>query len=295
MALPMLIWERNLGISNCNEAILSFFGWFVFFYLYNGLGLTLGYHRLLTHRGLQVPRWIAYILVSGSYLLGMGGPIPWVGSHRLHHQKADQDGDPHSPKDGFNHAMLGWVFSIRELQPDEELQKQTRDLMSDPFYRFLGTEHSARQAYTCVAACIVFRLIILAVFGPAAFWASVVTWIIGFLSSNFVNTICHMPDHGYRPHDVSDMSRNVWWVAILGLGEGWHNNHHAFPRSARHGLRWYEIDVTWYAIWLLQKLGLAKAIILPPKTVKQPYAKPETLLTSVGGNPVSAEILLNKE
>ena len=94
----------------------------------------LGYHRLLTHKSLKVPRWLMYFIVSGGYLGLMGSPIVWVGVHRLHHQKSDLDGDPHSPKDGFKHALYGWMFDMRKVQSDEELQKQVPDLMANRLF-----------------------------------------------------------------------------------------------------------------------------------------------------------------
>lgn len=248
---------------------LSFAAWFVFFYLYHGLGITLGYHRLLTHKALKLPNWLTYSIVSGGYLMGLGAPIPWVGPHRLHHQKSDADGDPHSPKDGFIHSLWGWVFKVRDYQTDQELQKVCADLMVEPLYRKLGITHCRQQSDICLAVCAIFRVLIFILFGPVALAANLVATVVSAGSAQLVNSVCHLPDVGYRSHETRDMTRNVWWVGILALGEGWHNNHHAMARSARHGMKWFEVDVTWYAILLLEKLGLATAVVRPPKLLLQ--------------------------
>lgn len=246
-------------------ATTTFFVWFLVFYLYHGLGTTLGYHRLLTHKSLKVPAWLKYFIVSGGYLGLMGAPIPWVGIHRLHHQKSDIQGDPHSPVDGFKHALYAWMFETTEIQSNEELHTQTSDLMSDKVFKFLGTKHDGSQALWCLGACIVFRVLILCTLGVIPLLANLAATFGSFWSTQFVNVFCHMRSQGYRSHETRDLSRNVWWVGILALGEGWHNNHHAVPKAARHGFAWFEVDVTWYTIWLLEKLGLAKTIVRPPK------------------------------
>ena len=244
-------------------AILSFLGWFFVFYLYHGLGTTLGYHRLLTHKALKVPHWVMYFFVFGGYLGLMGAPIVWVAVHRLHHQQSDQAGDPHSPGDGFVHALVGWMFQMKEVQSQEELEKQVQDLMQDPVLRLFGTDHEPAQARLCLLFSIAFRALILLLFGPIALAANVVATLVTFWSTQLVNAVCHLKTAGYRSFDTREESRNVWWVGLLALGEGWHNNHHAIPKSARHGMAWYEVDTTWYAIWILEKLGLARLVIRP--------------------------------
>lgn len=243
--------------------MLAIIGWAVFFHYWHGLGITLGYHRLLTHKSLVVPNWLKYFIVSGGYLALMGSPIVWVGVHRQHHQKSDQPGDPHSPKEGFLHALYKWMFYTTRVQSNEELQRQASDLMKDPIFRFLGYEHSAYQAYMCLFWCVVFRLAILAFFGWVPFVGNLIASFTIFWSTQFVNTFCHMQNYGYRTYQTTEDSRNVWWVGILACGEGWHNNHHAIPKSARHGLAWWEFDLTWCAIWLLEKVGLATRVIRP--------------------------------
>jgi sn-1 stearoyl-lipid 9-desaturase len=284
-----------VGMMNEATALsaLSFVGWFLVFYLYHGLGVTLGYHRLLTHRSLQVPRWLMYFIVSGGYLCLMGSPIVWVGVHRLHHQKSDQEGDPHSPLHGFKHALYGWMFEMKGVQTDEEMQTQAQDLMQDPFFRMLGTEHEPYQAQLCLAISVAVALFIALTLGWIPALANVVTTAIVFWSTQLVNAACHSEGMGYRSHDTRESSRNLWWVGILALGEGWHNNHHAMPKSARHGLAWFEVDVTWYAICILEKLGLATKVVRPLKLSKNlaSQSEPTTTNTAI----VSANILRTLE
>jgi stearoyl-CoA desaturase (delta-9 desaturase) len=256
---------------------LAFVGWLAFFYCYHGLGITLGYHRLLTHKSLQVPRWFMYLIVSGGYLCLMNGPIVWVGVHRLHHQKSDLPGDPHSPRDGFYHALVGWMSKMEGVQSTEELQNQCRDLMKDPLFRMLGVEHESKPAMICLAICIIWRIGLTLAFGWPCLIANMIATLVVFWSPQLVNTVCHMPSEGYRTFETKDQSRNVWWVGLMALGEGWHNNHHAMPTSARHGMQWFEFDLTWYFTLLFEKLGLAKNVIRPS----------EKLLDSKKNEPVS--------
>jgi fatty-acid desaturase len=257
-------------------AFKAFLLWLPVFYLYHGLGITLGYHRLLTHKALKVPRWLSYFIVSGGYFCLMGSPIVWVGVHRQHHQKSDLPGDPHSPREGFVHALYGWMFDMRRVQSDAELQAQVPELMSDRFYRLLGDTHDPYQAQLCLGVNIVFRLLLWATIGFPAMMASVISTAIVFWSTQLVNAVCHLPGAGYRSHDTYEDSLNVWWVALLALGEGWHNNHHAIPKSARHGMSWWELDITWISIVVLEKLGLAKNVIRPEKIRKVQSTVPAT-------------------
>lgn len=248
-------------IGNWNPWYMA--AWFFGSYVYAGLGITLGYHRLLTHKSLKVPRWLMYVIVAGGYLCLMGSPIVWVGVHRLHHQKSDEVGDPHSPRRGFKHALYGWMFKTYEVQNDEELRKQAADLMKDPIFRWCGDSHSPAQAQRCLAVNIGVRIIIFAAFGLSAMLMNALATGIVFWSTQAVNAVCHLRSQGYRNFNTREDSTNVWWVAILSLGEGWHNNHHGVPKSARHGIRWWEFDFTWCTIWLLEKLGLGTDVIRP--------------------------------
>ncbi len=247
---------------------LEFLSWFALFYLFLGLGGTLGYHRMLTHRALKVPKWLMYLITTGGYLSFQGPPLVWVAIHRTHHQRSDQTGDPHSPKQGFIHALYGWAFGV--VEPDEQLHKQVPDLIKDPYFRLLGDKNGPGGMVRCVIVGLTFRLLVLALFGWVAFAAIMAASIFPFLAGMLVNSICHMPKMGYRLWNTKEMSTNVWWVGYWSLGEGWHNTHHYMPRSARHGIRWWEFDATWCAIWLLEKLGLATDVIRPSALIADP-------------------------
>jgi len=246
-----------------NSLIIA--AWAVFWHHWHGVGITLGYHRLLTHKSLVVPKWLEYFICSGGYFALMGSPIVWVGVHRQHHQKSDTPLDPHSPRQGVAHALYKWMFYTERVQSNEELQKQAHDLMQDPLYKLLGIDHTPYHAKLNLTLCIAFRVLLFFIFG----WQCVVGSLIGtftiFWSTQFVNAFCHLPSLGYRTYRTTEDSRNVWWVGLLAVGEGWHNNHHAIPKSARHGLEWWEFDFTYLCIVILEKLGLATKVHIPSK------------------------------
>ena len=199
---------------------MTFAAWFCVSYVYLAIGITGGYHRLLTHKSYKVPNWLRYFIVSGGYFALMGAPISWVAVHRLHHQKSDQPGDPHSPRDGFEHALYKWMFDMEKRQSIEEIRKQVPDLLEDKVLCMLGTDHSAKQAQLCLWVNIVARVIILLAFGPVAFTANLIASVLVFWSPQFVNTFCHLPSWGYRNYEVRDDSRNVPWVGLMAMGEG---------------------------------------------------------------------------
>lgn len=260
---------------------LTFTAWFIVFYYYHATGITLGYHRLLTHKALKVPNWLMYTIVSGGYLVLMGGPVNWVGVHRLHHQKSDMPEDPHSPLHGFKHALYGWMFTMGDRQTNNELRKQVPDLLQNKVLCWFGIDHTPEQAQLCLAVSILFRFVILGLFGWTALLANLAATFLVFWSPQLVNAVCHQRTAGYRLFETRDESRNVPWVAIMSLGEGWHNNHHAIPRSARHGMAWWEVDVTWLTIAFLEKVGLAKEVVRP----KYPPNSKLALMQSAGKQP----------
>lgn len=237
-----------------------FIGVFLSAYLYHALGITLGYHRLLSHRSYKVPKWLEYFIVMGGYLCCEGSPIFWVTTHRLHHRYSDSAGDPHSPLDGRWHAFVGWMYKPQVLISKEESEALAPDLYRDPFYRLLHVGHSQLDGPLCLVVSIVYRIAILLLFGPIVFWAELSASICAFCAPLLVNLFCHMPSLGYASYKIDDQSRNVWLVAMLSLGEGWHNNHHAYPQSAQFGLHSREFDLSWQVIRLLSWLGIAKNI-----------------------------------
>ncbi len=234
----------------------NFNGWaiglaFLLHWITGGLGITLGFHRLLTHRSFQVPKWLEYTLAFCGTLACQGGVIDWVGLHRLHHLHSDELPDPHDSHQGFWWSHMGWM--LHKISAQAEVPRFTKDLGSDPVYRFLQNYFIPIQV----------------VLGLGLYWAggwSFVAWGIFFrLVAVFhctwlVNSATHQ--FGYRTYETADRSTNCWWVAVLTYGEGWHNNHHAFQHSARHGLQWWEVDLTWMTIQVLQTLGLAQKVKL---------------------------------
>jgi fatty-acid desaturase len=213
------------------------------------LGIGMGYHRLLTHRGYKTPRSVEYFLTLCGTLALEGGPIFWVATHRIHHQKSDQEGDPHTPREGTYWAHMGWILLGDGLHHDASvLNRYVPDLSRDAFHRWLSKWHWLSN--------VVVGLALLA-FGGISYvlWGIFFRTTWGLHSTWLVNSATHL--WGSRRFKTRDDSTNNWWVALLTFGEGWHNNHHAHPTSARHGLAWYELDLNWIGINILRALGLA--------------------------------------
>jgi len=229
-------------------------------WLFGSIGICLGYHRLLTHRSLQLTsKWLEYAIATVGALAMQGGPIFWVSGHRQHHiYTEDIDKDPYSAKRGFWWSHMLWIFYPRQEFFDYENYKRfAPDLYRDPFYLWLNRNFLMLQIPLGILLYVLggWSFVIYGIFLRAVLlWHS--TWLI--------NSATHM--RGYRNFQVEDNSRNLWWAAILTYGEGWHNNHHAHPNVAPAGQRWWEIDMTWWAIKFLQTLGLAKKVVMPPTT-----------------------------
>jgi len=216
------------------------------------LGIGMGYHRLLTHRSYKVPKLVEYFLSLCGTLALEGGPIFWVATHRLHHAHSDREGDPHSPRDGFLWAHIGWILVGESLHHDAKtLTHYAPDLTCDRVQVWISKLHYIPQ--------IVVGLSLLAWGGwPMVLWGIFLRVTLGLHITWLVNSATHL--WGSRRFETRDDSTNNWWVALLTFGEGWHNNHHAHPYSARHGLAWYELDFNWLGIRLLKLLGLARGI-----------------------------------
>lgn len=213
-----------------------------------GLGISMGYHRLHTHRGFKTYRLFEYFLAVCGTLTLEGGPMFWVATHRLHHQHSDQPDDPHTPRVSGFWAHLGWImFGEASHNDTARMARYAPDLGKDPFYRWLTTYH------WIPLTVLGFTLLAIGGWGLVN-WAIFLRVVVGLHSTWLVNSATHM--WGRRRFETGDDSRNVWWVALLTFGEGWHNNHHAHPVSARHGLAWYELDVTWIELRILQAIGL---------------------------------------
>jgi stearoyl-CoA desaturase (delta-9 desaturase) len=230
-------------------------------WLLGSIGICLGYHRLLTHRSFQVPKWLEYIITTIGTLALQGGPVFWVAGHRQHHaHPEDEVKDPYSARRGFWWSHMLWLFYQRnEFFEYESYKKYAPDIARDPYYRWLNSYFLFLQIPLGLLLYVLggWSFVIYGVFVRAVLlWHS--TWLI--------NSASHL--RGYQTFEVEDGSRNLWWAAILTYGEGWHNNHHAQPNVAPAGRRWWEVDVTWWAIQALRTLGVAKKVVMPPQ--KQP-------------------------
>jgi stearoyl-CoA desaturase (Delta-9 desaturase) len=238
LAIRML-WNRAVGW----EDIALMVG----LYVPISMGITVGFHRYLTHRGFRAnPVVKAVLLILGSMALE-GSAISWAANHRKHHALADQDGDPHSPADGFFHAHIGWLF-------DGQVADQmvyARDLRADRMVMLISRTFPLWMALSL--------LIPFAIGGwSGLIWGGLVRIFLTHHVTWSVNSVCHT--FGNRPFTTRDLSRNQWLVGLLALGEGWHNNHHAFPRSALHGLRWWQFDLSGLTIRLLERLRLIRNV-----------------------------------
>ncbi|HEV8589139.1 MAG TPA: fatty acid desaturase [Pyrinomonadaceae bacterium] len=239
-------------------AALFFWSWpalicaAMIYWVAGSLGIGMGFHRLLTHRGYQVPKPVEYFLVLCGTLALEGGPIQWVTTHRIHHAHTDQKGDPHTPRDGGWWAHIGWILrGTAQDHNQETLERYAPDVLKDPFYRWLA------KFYWLPTLVLGLALFAFGGWG-VMLWGIFLRLTLGLHSTWLVNSATHL--WGRKRFETGEDSRNSWWVALLTFGEGWHNNHHAHPTSARHGLKWYEIDFNWWGIRILQFLGLARKI-----------------------------------
>jgi stearoyl-CoA desaturase (delta-9 desaturase) len=245
-------------------AALFMFSWkalavtIVLWWISGSLGIGMGFHRLLTHRGFKTPKAVEYFLTLCGFLALEGGSINWVVTHRIHHANTDAPGDPHTPRDGGWWSHMGWILTGTAQQYDKAvLARYAPDLMKDRVHVWLNRFYWLPLVILGVA---------LLAFGgwSCLMWGTFLRVTFGLHATWLVNSATHM--WGTRRFETRDDSTNLWWVALVTFGEGWHNNHHAHPRAARHGLTWYEIDFNWYGIRVLQFLGLAKSIKLISRT-----------------------------
>lgn len=232
----------------------------VLYWICIGWGIGMGYHRLHTHRSYKVPTWMEYLFAVCGTMTLEGGPITWVGVHRIHHAKSDKEGDPHSPREGAWWAHIGWMCVGEALHNNtEKMARMAPDLAAIPFYRWLNTWHWVPLAISgLILMGVGYALGGTPVAISFVLWALFMRVTLGLHATWLVNSATHM--FGGRRFATKDDSRNSWWVALLTFGEGWHNNHHAHPASARHGLAWFEFDMTWLQIRFLEKIGVAKSV-----------------------------------
>ncbi len=249
LTFVVLIWFHIQAIAAFwTFTWTNLFAALALYWVAGGLGISMGYHRLHTHRGFKTFKPFEYFLAICGTLTLEGGPIFWVAIHRLHHQYSDQSEDPHTPRVSGFWAHLGWIlFGQAHHNDTARMARYAPDLAKEPFYRWLTTYHWVPLTV------LGFTLLAIGGWGLVN-WAIFLRVVLGLHSTWLVNSATHL--WGRRRFATKDDSRNSWWVALLTFGEGWHNNHHAHPTSARHGLAWYELDVTWIQLRLLQALGL---------------------------------------
>jgi stearoyl-CoA desaturase (delta-9 desaturase) len=248
-------------------------------YLFGTLGINVGYHRLLTHRGFACPRWLEHALATLGACCWQGSPMAWVAVHRMHHQHSDESGDPHSPLRSFFWSHVGWVLIYDPaLYNLSTYDRYARDLFRDRFYKSLERPRVWRYlhliqwaVFLCLGA-LVGGLWSRSVLGGLQLGLSWLVWgvllrtVLVWHITWSVNSVTHL--WGYRNHDTQDDSRNNWLVGLISNGEGWHNNHHADPRSAAHGQRWWELDVSYLTIRVLELVGLARDVVRPRRGLR---------------------------
>jgi stearoyl-CoA desaturase (delta-9 desaturase) len=239
-------------VKPTGTALALFVGWFWL----AGFGITIGFHRLLSHRAFECDRWLLRIWATLGTLALQGGPVFWAGLHRQHHQFSDREGDPHSPRERFLEGHILWM-TRKETKTGAVLRAlSARDLMKvahDPYMKWLD------RAIGPLVPWLVSVAVCYAIAGlPGLVWGGVARTVFGWHATWLVNSVAHR--WGGRPHATFDDSRNVWWLAPIAFGDQWHNNHHAHPRAAVAGEAWWQLDPSGAIIVALEKLGLARNV-----------------------------------
>ncbi len=249
-----LLWQRAVHLQ---DLILL-----AVMYALVAFGVTVGYHRMLTHRSFRAQPVVKLLLLILGSMAFEGPALDWAATHTKHHARADREGDPHSPVEGFFHAHLGWIFRDGDADP----MVYTRHLVSDRIVTFVSKTF---LLWAVLSLAIPFAVGWLLGGWPLALsgllWGGLVRMFLTHHVTWSVNSVCHT--FGKRAFETTDRSRNEWIVGLLAFGEGWHNNHHAFPRSAFHGLRWWQFDLSGYLIWTLERLRLAREVYRVPPTL----------------------------
>lgn len=279
----LALWPALLQISSVIVAAAGI-------YVFGTLGMNLCYHRLLTHRGFKCSKRLEHSLALLGVCCLQDTPAHWVAVHRMHHQHSDEQPDPHSPLVSFFWGHIGWLWAENsELDRHALFEKYVKDLISDRFYRRL--EHGFRWLQVVLLHWLLFFLAGAAIGwlttgkpGPAALsglsmlvWGVFVRTVAVWHITWSVNSATHL--WGYRNYATRESSRNNWFVALISNGEGWHNNHHAQPRAAAHGHLWWELDITFITLRIMEKLGLVRELVPPDlsqhKTVADSEVSPE--------------------
>jgi fatty-acid desaturase len=247
--------------------VLAILGHFTF----GMLGITIGYHRLLTHRGFNCPKWLEHTFAILGLCNLQDSPARWVAIHRMHHQHSDQQPDPHTPLVNLLWGHVGWVLHRnRDHDSVTSFERYVRDLLKDPFYLKLEKRGLWVKIFWLHAAgfALAGGLVGFLYGGWQSSIQLAASWLVWgvFVRTVFVlhgtwsvNSLGHM--FGYKNYKTRDDSRNNWLVALISHGEGWHNNHHAQPRAAHHGHRWFEFDMSWWVILCMEKIGLVTDVV----------------------------------
>jgi stearoyl-CoA desaturase (Delta-9 desaturase) len=271
-----LLWQRAVHVQDLYLLAAM--------YAFVALGVTVGYHRMLTHRSFRAHPAVKLLLLILGSMAFEGPAIEWAATHTKHHARSDREGDPHSPVDGFFHAHLGWIFRDADADP----MVYCRHLLSDRIVTFVSKTF---LLWALLSLAIPFGIGWLvggwALALTGLLWGGLVRMFLTHHVTWSVNSVCHT--FGRREFETVDRSRNEWIVGLLAFGEGWHNNHHAFPRSAFHGLHWWQFDVSGYLIWTLERLGLVRDVYrVPPSLLIQRAAKKANFFSSQPGTVLQA-------
>ena len=244
-------------------AALFRFSWFalvlaaLLHWLSCSLGVSLAFHRMLSHGSFQPVRWLKLVLVGVGCLAMQGRPFYWVGVHRLHHSDPDGENDPHTPRHGLGWSHVGWM--LRQNTGGARRERVVRDLLADPALVWLNRWCPLLQGLSMVAVYAIGSAASAIGFHTSGLscllWAVGMRVVVAYHATWLVNSAAHR--WGYANYRTRDDARNLWWVALITYGEGWHNNHHAHPNSARIGHRWFEVDASW---WALRIFGFARLV-----------------------------------
>ncbi len=282
-----IVWDYAISFVvfhaiACLAFVPYFFSWtgvvlaVLGFYVFGTLGINLCYHRLLTHQGFIVPKWLERTFATLGVLCVQDTPAKWVAIHRLHHQYSDEQPDPHSPLVDLFWGHMGWLLvDNKQIHSLNHYEKYARDVLRDPYY--FALERKLAWVWLNLGSWVLFFGAGFGigywqsgtVAGAAQFGWSLLIWgvfvrtVAVWHITWSVNSLAHV--WGYRNYETDENSRNNWFVGLVSNGEGWHNNHHADQRSAQHGHRWWEFDLTWSTIHLLEFLGLAKQVVRPSR------------------------------
>lgn len=260
------VYTAFIGLMHAGSlAAPFFFNWsalgafFTMYFITGCLGITLSYHRQLSHKSFKTSKWLEYVLAYCGALAMQGDPSEWVSSHRHHHKHCDTPKDPHSPYEGFWWSHIGWVLDHSTTISRVGDRSNANDMAKQKFYNWLRDTYVLHMGASLLALYALGGI-------PFVLWGGCVRVCWVYHVTWAVNSAAHV--WGNQQYNTGDLSRNNWWVGILAWGEGWHNNHHAFEYSARHGLEWYQVDMTWGVIKLLEASRLAWDIKLPSEIQK---------------------------